>query len=332
MTSLKSVFKNALMLEKWHGAENDFLFAEACSFLSALKHAPNDHAVSAAAIQLCHRSAGIGADGLVLWQTDTQGRVDAGIWNSDGSRAGTCGNALRCLAALAKEAGVWDGHRSQSVFELRVEQNTSANVHPAGIFATLLGCKPENTAEGTFSSRVEMGRVDTVRRLNFQQMTTLFHGNQNEILKKLFSCVMHANFVNLANPHFVLILKAETFKSFSREDFIQAGLLLQSPSVCGFFKSPLSNIGFVEVPADIEAPRNGNAPLNGIVFERGAGLTPCCGSGGCAMKVALENEKCSRPGEVESIAMPGGIIQIRYSSESLELIGPAQRVCKMTLA
>ncbi len=330
MASLKTLFKTAVTLEKWHGAENDFLFAEARSFLSALKLSSNDQAVSTAAIQLCHRSTGIGADGLVLWQTDTQGRLDAGIWNSDGSRAGTCGNALRCLAALAKEAGAWDGQRSQSVFALRVEQSTTINAQPAPVFATLLGCKPENTTEGSFLSRVEMGRVETVRSLNFQQMMSLFEGNQTEITKKLFSCVTHANFVNLANPHFVLILKAETFKSFSREDFIQAGKLLQSTSVCEFFKIPLSNIGFVELPVDIEAPRN--APLNGIVFERGAGLTPCCGSGGCAMKIALENEKCSRTGEVESIAMPGGIIQIRYSSESLELTGPAQRVCQMTLA
>lgn len=330
MTSLKTLFKTAVTLEKWHGAENDFLFAEARSFLSALKNSPNEETVSAASVQLCHRSGGIGADGLVLWQTDMQGRVEAGIWNSDGSRAGTCGNALRCLAALAKEAGAWDGQMSQSVFEFRVEKSSAAEAHPAPIFATLLGCKKENTTEGSFSSRVEMGRVNTVRSLDFQRMTSLFEGNENEITKKLLSCVMRLNFVSLANPHFVLILKAGTFKSFSREDFIQAGKLLQSSSVCEIFKIPLSNIGFVELPDDIEAPRN--APLNGIVFERGAGLTPCCGSGGCAMKIALENEKCSRTGEVESIAMPGGIIQIRYSSESLELTGPAQRVCQMTLA
>ena len=47
------------------------------------------------------------------------------------------------------------------------------------------------------------------------------------------------------------------------------------------------------------------------------------------MKVALECEKHSTPEEAESIAMPGGVIQVRTVGKTLELKGPAERFCNI---
>lgn len=50
----------------------------------------------------CDRRTGIGADGLVFL-SDRPAMV---IFNSDGSRASTCGNALRCLGAWRHQRGL----------------------------------------------------------------------------------------------------------------------------------------------------------------------------------------------------------------------------------
>jgi diaminopimelate epimerase len=78
---------------KAHGARNDFLLTWRDQLLSAFD-APS------AAIAICDRHTGAGADGwLIVSQT---GSADAAIelWNSDGSRSEISGNGTRCAAAF----------------------------------------------------------------------------------------------------------------------------------------------------------------------------------------------------------------------------------------
>ncbi|MBN9414372.1 diaminopimelate epimerase [bacterium SCN 62-11] len=74
-----------MTFEKWEGLGNDFVFVAG--------DPPAD--AQARAIQWCDRRTGVGADGLV-YLNDEPRMV---IFNSDGSRASTCGNALRCVGA-----------------------------------------------------------------------------------------------------------------------------------------------------------------------------------------------------------------------------------------
>ena len=75
---------------KAHAYGNDFLLLDAGA-------APADPAATARA--LCHRHLGIGADGLILFETGP-GSATMRLWNADGSPAELSGNGLRCLAAL----------------------------------------------------------------------------------------------------------------------------------------------------------------------------------------------------------------------------------------
>ncbi len=77
---------------KWEGLGNDFIFVVGD---------PPPQA-EALAVQWCDRRTGIGADGLV-YINDEPRMV---IFNSDGSRASTCGNALRCLGAWRHQRGL----------------------------------------------------------------------------------------------------------------------------------------------------------------------------------------------------------------------------------
>lgn len=328
MSSLLKSIQAGLHIEKWHGARNDFLFAEAHHLFSALREQPNDALIESVAVEVCQRNSGLGADGLVVWQKNSAGELLAGIWNSDGTRAGTCGNALRCLAAQTLANGLWDGKSPLPVVELSVQNKGPASL--GRVFASLLQSEELDKASGLYRSRVAMGNVVEMRSLGRHQIAQpdLMGGTVAQEL--LLASLESAAFVQLANPHLVLMLRPNTFQKFTSEHFCELGLLLQSEIFCKVLNIPLSNIGFVELKENSSA--TSTVPHNAIVFERGAGLTQCCGSGGCAMKVALEQNRHSAIGQSESFAMPGGVISIEKKENALELLGPAQRICRIQLS
>ncbi len=84
---------------KAHGARNDFLL----TWRDRLPDDPGD--LGAAAIAICDRHTGAGADGWLLLSPGTGVTDDASIelWNSDGSRSEISGNGTRCAAALLME-------------------------------------------------------------------------------------------------------------------------------------------------------------------------------------------------------------------------------------
>jgi diaminopimelate epimerase len=84
---------------KAHGAKNDFLL----TWRESLPDGTFDFAT--AAIDICHRNTGIGADGWMLVSPET-GEAHAAIdlYNSDGSKSEISGNGTRCAAALVVEA------------------------------------------------------------------------------------------------------------------------------------------------------------------------------------------------------------------------------------
>jgi diaminopimelate epimerase len=86
---------------KAHGARNDFLLtwrSQLPAFLTAT-------AMPQAAIAICHRHTGVGADGWMLMDHSDQADVAIELWNSDGSRSEMSGNGTRCAAALMVDSG-----------------------------------------------------------------------------------------------------------------------------------------------------------------------------------------------------------------------------------
>lgn len=86
---------------KAHGAKNDFL-------LTWVNEAPVER-LPEAAIAICDRHTGVGADGWLLVAPATRhADFDAAIrlFNSDGSEAEISGNGTRCAAAFLLDAGL----------------------------------------------------------------------------------------------------------------------------------------------------------------------------------------------------------------------------------
>ena len=84
-----------LRVLKAHAYGNDFLFVED----GAIQAVAANEDVAAVARRLCARHAGIGADGLILY--DLRDRAASmRLFNADGSASELSGNGLRCLASV----------------------------------------------------------------------------------------------------------------------------------------------------------------------------------------------------------------------------------------
>lgn len=89
----------SLRFTKMHGIGNDFVLLDGRAMPFAL---------DAAAIRaLADRHTGVGFDQLLSVQParDPSCAFHYGIWNTDGSPAGQCGNGVRCVAAWLHRAG-----------------------------------------------------------------------------------------------------------------------------------------------------------------------------------------------------------------------------------
>jgi diaminopimelate epimerase len=80
----------SLRFMKWHGAGNDFVM------IDSRGREPVVSRELAAALGDRHR--GVGFDQLAEIRTSDVADIDLDFWNADGSRAGACGNATRCVA------------------------------------------------------------------------------------------------------------------------------------------------------------------------------------------------------------------------------------------
>ena len=76
---------------KMHGAGNDFVVIDSCG-------RPTPVVTPALARALGDRNRGVGFDQLAEIRDSDQADFALDFWNNDGSRAGACGNATRCVS------------------------------------------------------------------------------------------------------------------------------------------------------------------------------------------------------------------------------------------
>lgn len=81
-----------LAFAKMHGAGNDFVVIDSRSRAGGVVTAELARAIG-------DRHRGVGFDQLAELRASDAADLDLDFWNSDGSRAGACGNATRCVAA-----------------------------------------------------------------------------------------------------------------------------------------------------------------------------------------------------------------------------------------
>lgn len=97
---------------------------------------------------LCHRRYGIGADGLILLQSDEHSDFYMQYFNSDGSESTMCGNGGRCIAKFAHDLqivseslkfraidGMHESHiNGNDLVALQMKDVTTVLEEPNGVF------------------------------------------------------------------------------------------------------------------------------------------------------------------------------------------------------
>lgn len=223
---------------KMHGCGNDYVYVD------GFRETVADPA--GLAVRVSDRHFGVGGDGLILVLPSEKGDVRMRMWNADGSEAEMCGNGVRCVAKLAREAGY---ARSDDV---RVEvgrEGTTTRVLPIRVFRA--GGGAEVTAARVdmgppaFAADAEEGVVAAGRP---------FRGTR----------------VSMGNPHFVIFLGTPA------EDALVLGF---GPAI---ERDPLfperTNVEWAHVA--------GRGEIRLRVWERGSGETLACGTGACATLAA----------------------------------------------
>ncbi|TPW34159.1 diaminopimelate epimerase [Oecophyllibacter saccharovorans] len=273
---------------KMHGLGNDFVIIDFRAEVQGGNSSAPSSLTPRQIAALCDRRTGIGCDQLVTLAAPNSPGADVQVrfFNPDGSEAGACGNASRCVAALLGDSP------------------TLQTQH--GLLPTT--CLPGGEI------RVQMGRPLTAwqdvplsepcdtRALPLNAPRATDHVKEGEKLDGA-ACSM-------GNPHATLFHVIE--------DAALLGPMLE--------KAPLfperANIGF----AEILSPRH----MRLRVWERGAGLTPACGSGACAAVVnAVRRGLVERHCRVE---MELGSLEIAWNegtdgqSGTVEMTGPAVKV------
>ncbi len=266
---------------KWHGLGNDFVVVDARK-----DGLPDDAPALARAV--CDRHFGIGADGLVFILQTAEADIEMRIFNSDGSEAEMCGNAIRCVARYVYDEGTVGG--------TVVRVKTLAGIMVPQVILE----------DGAVTKvRVDMG----VPRLDRTEIPML--GEPGRVVNEPLTVngrSFNITVVSMGNPHCVVFVP-----DLEEVDLLQVGPIIEKHHL--FPRK--TNVEFVEVlsPDAVRVK----------VWERGAGQTMACGTGACAVAVAGVLNGLTR--RSVCVELPGGSLDIAWEEDGhVYMTGPAVKV------
>ena len=234
-----------IRITKMQGCGNDFVIMDYEEYkLGAEKKLWQD--MSEAAKKLCDRKFGIGADGFIVPNRNTE-ETDIGwfFYNSDGTTAQMCGNGIRCFAKYVFDKG-FVNKKEFSVKTL------------AGVII------PKLLDDGRV--RVNMSTpVLTSEEIPFIPVNNL---NYNISVKDR---IFNGNAISMGNPHFVIFVDSDDDTLYLAKEY---GPVIETSTEF----PEKTNVEFVKIISEDKMELR--------VWERGCGITLACGTGACAATVA----------------------------------------------
>ncbi|MBN1296015.1 diaminopimelate epimerase [bacterium] len=267
---------------KYHGLSNDYLFIDAISQPALL-----DLPWTGLAKQMSNRRLGPGSDGIVILFRTLSGEIAMRIFNSDGSEAENCGNALRCVARLCHERGL----SPSGQFPVHLVNRTA------------IVCVHADDPDYR-DVTVNIGRAIWER----EALPMTGQGDTVHIAIAAGDRTFDASCLSVGNPHCVLFVT-----DISDEEILYYGPMIEHHRL---FPQRI-NVGFCSV---LNPGR-----LKLTVWERGAGLTGACGTGATAAFAAATVRGLVR--NVCHVEMPGGVLAFQVNAEAdIFMSGPADHV------
>lgn len=279
--------KGQILFTKYHGLGNDFILVDA-------RERPDLAERPDLGVNLCDRHLGIGADGLVLVLPGRDADFSMHIFNSDGSVARMCGNGIRCFTRFVYESGLWDGQGQLRIMTASGPRTTEITQADPDDFWVRVNMQPPRLDPGAVPTT--LGRAGSGEPVLDAPIEVA--GTQVAV-----SCL------SMGNPHAVVFVP-----DLDRVDVASLGRAVEMHPVF----PEKTNAHFVQV-LDW-------ATLRMRTWERGAGLTLACGTGGCAATVAAA--LTGRAGRQATVYVPGGHLLIDWQADSgdVYMTGPAARV------
>lgn len=225
---------------KMHGLGNDFVVLDA-------RAAPID-LTPLRRRAIADRRLGVGCDQLIVLEppTDSDADVFMRIYNPDGSEAGACGNATRCVASVVMDERKTDQVTVQTISGLLESQKTGKGSNGLPVISVDMGL-----------ARLDWREIPVATACDTNHMPVGLGPLQDPVG------------ASMGNPH----------ATFFVDDLDAIAITELGPKLeHDRFFPERANIGVAQVI--------GENRLRLRVWERGAGLTLACGSGACAAGVA----------------------------------------------
>jgi diaminopimelate epimerase len=295
--------------KKMNGLGNDFVIIDARAEPFRLSEAE--------AGRIADRQTGAGCDQVIVLEPSRSADVFMRILNADGSEAGACGNATRCVATLL---GPESGLR-----EISIETASGisrAKVAQGGIVTADMGVPRFLWHE------IPLARpCGDTRAIDFSH--PLADGR----------VLASPSVVNVGNPHCIFWVSdpesydlASIGAELEHDPLFPERANISLAEIVGIFSltPPLARQGRGGngVPSSLAGEgQDEGSLLSRIklrVWERGAGLTRACGTAACAAAVAAA--RSGRTGREVDVALPGGVLTIewRLSDDHILMTGPTE--------
>ena len=234
---------------KMHGLGNDFAIVD-FKDKQITDISFSEHIVR----HLACRNKGIGFDQLLILAQGIAERKEILIYNSDGSKALSCGNAYRgliyYLSSISKSNGQVSFYSNSREIKGQV-LNYDFNLL------------------GNYLVKVDLGNAEVKVDKELDQKYKICCEDNSVLVKNIMPLL-----VDIGNRHLVVFVE-----NLDSDDILGYGTIFSE-----YFNGGL-NVSFVEVISPSE--------INIKILERGAGWTLSCGSGACSsVKASLYNGLC----------------------------------------
>jgi diaminopimelate epimerase len=233
---------SGLLFRKMNGCGNDFVVVD-------LRRAPARMTADAAR-RIADRAGGIGCDQVIT--IEERDGPFMGVWNADGSQAGACGNAARCVAALLMEESGEDGVAFDTL-----SGPISAERVGTGRVAVDMGVPKFHWREIPLAEEIQDTRFVDIKLGPIDK-----------------PALWGPSAVNMGNPHCVFFVDDAEAQALDR-----FGPMIENHPLF----PERANVSVAEV--------RGRQYLRLRVWERGVGVTKACGSAACAAVVAANRRR-----------------------------------------